>query len=106
MKQHKNVKPVLRTTAFDIARCFDSAMYNVLNINTAPCDYDIYNGTGLLQHPFMVRAGGDYDVPWTRDAAINTWQAVNLLDPQTARTTLLAVCTVNEAGKPIVQPDK
>ena len=53
----------------------------------------------------MFRAGGDYDTPWTRDAAINTWNAGRFLAPQVARDTLLAVCTPDEQGLPIIQPD-
>lgn len=53
----------------------------------------------------MFRAGGDYDTPWTRDAAINTWNAGRFLAPRVARDTLLAVCTLDEQGLPIIQPD-
>lgn len=85
--------------------CFGGAVENLLSINTVPCDHEIYNSTGLLTHDRMFRAGGDYDTPWTRDAAINTWNAGRFLDPQTARNTLLAVCTPDEMGHPIIQPD-
>ncbi|MGV8907775.1 MAG: MGH1-like glycoside hydrolase domain-containing protein [Propionicimonas sp.] len=36
----------------------------------------------------FLRAGGGYDTPWTRDAAINTWQAAAWLAPEVARDTL------------------
>ena len=55
-----------------VERCFGGAVENLLSINTVPCDHEIYNSTGLLTHDRMFRAGGDYDTPWTRDAAINT----------------------------------
>ena len=98
-------KPVLQASKKDMVRCFEAAVHNAVEINTVPCDYSIYNSTGLLTHPYMVRAGGNYETPWTRDAAINTWQAMRFLDPKAARTTLFAVCTANEQGEPVIQPD-
>ena len=88
-----------------IEGCFEAAAENLLCINTVPCDHAVYNSTGLLQGDRMFRAGGDYDTPWTRDAAINTWNAGRFLAPQVARDTLLAVCTPDEQGLPIIQPD-
>lgn len=32
----------------------------------------------------VIIAGGDYDTPWTRDAAFNTWFAGGLLAPEAA----------------------
>ena len=58
--------------------------------------------TGYLQNsgPCLM-AGADYPSPWTRDAAINVWFAEALLDPETARNTLL--CVLEDAdGKPVV----
>lgn len=98
-------KPVLRADHADLVRCFEAAVHNAADINTVPCDYAVYNSTGLLAHPFMVRAGGNYETPWTRDAAINTWQAMRFMDPKAARTTLFAVCTANDQGEPVIQPD-
>ena len=89
----------------DIVRCFDSALHNVRDINTVRCSYKKYNKTGLLKHRQMVRAGGNYKTPWTRDASINTWQAMNFISPEVSRTTLLAVCDLNENGQPVIQPD-
>ena len=88
-----------------IQRCWDAAVKNLCSINTVPCDHALYNSTGLLRSDRMFRAGGDYDTPWTRDAAVNTWNAGRFLDPQTARNTLLAVCAPDEGGLPIIQPD-
>jgi len=39
----------------------------------------------------FLRAGGGYDTPWTRDSAINTWQAAAWLAPKVAKETLLMV---------------
>ncbi len=41
-------------------------------------------------------AGLDYDKPWTRDAAFNTWYAGAALAPDVSRNTLLAVLTRDE----------
>ena len=43
-------------------------------------------------------AGADYPTQWTRDAAINVWFAEALLDPETARNTLLGVLEEREGG--------
>ena len=88
-----------------IEGCFEAAAENLLCTNTVPCDHAVYNSTGLLKGDRMFRAGGDYDTPWTRDAAVNTWNAGRFLAPEVARDTLLAVCTPDEKGLPIIQPD-
>ena len=95
----------LSVTDKDIEKCFDSALHNAVNINTVRCKYKKYNNTGLLRHPYMVRAGGCYKTPWTRDASINTWQAMNFINPEVSRTTLFAVCNLNEKGEVIIEPD-
>lgn len=95
----------LRTPDSDIVRCFDAAVRNATDINTVRCRYKKYNKTGLLRYPYMLRAGRNYKTPWTRDASINTWQAMNLIDSEVSRTTLLAVCDVNSEGEPVIQPD-
>ena len=47
---------------------------------------------GLLEKPVpCLLAGLDYDTPWTRDAAFNTWYGLGLLSPQVAKNTLLSV---------------
>ena len=43
-------------------------------------------------------AGADYPTQWTRDAAINVWFAEALVDPETARNTLLGVLEEREGG--------
>ena len=43
-------------------------------------------------------AGLDYDKPWTRDAAFNTWYAGAALAPEVARNTLLSVLTRDDHG--------
>ena len=47
---------------------------------------------GLLdEERHVVLAGLDYGRPWTRDAAINTWNGAGLLFPDVTRDTLLSV---------------
>ncbi len=41
--------------------------------------------------PLFLQAGGGYDTPWTRDSAINTWQAAAWLAPEVAKDTLMMV---------------
>lgn len=99
------MRPILKTKEADIARCFEAAVENILDINIIPCDRAVYGSTGLLRHTHMLRAGGNYETPWTRDAAINTWNCLRLLHPEVARDTLFAVCTADEEGRPVIQPD-
>lgn len=101
----KKVPLRLSTQESDIARCFDAAIHNAVNINTVRCRYRRYNKTGLLSHRYMLRAGRSYKTPWTRDASVNTWQAMNFIFPEVSRTTLFAVCDVNGRGEPVIQPD-
>ncbi len=85
---------------------FDAAVHNLTQLNTVPCDPAVYGSTGLLRQPLrMIRAGGCYETPWTRDAAINTWAAGRLIVPDAARNTLFAVCVKDESGEPVIQPD-
>jgi len=70
---------------------YSAALQNLLRTNTIGYD-PRYNRSGLLDPATgIVRAGGGYDQPWTRDASINSWNATSLLDPALARNTLWAV---------------
>lgn len=54
---------------------------------------------GLLDKPSpCLLAGLDYDTPWTRDAAINSWYGLGLISPQVAYNTLLSVLIKDPAG--------
>lgn len=99
--------PEVVLTHSGVQKAFDFAVKNLTEINTIACDFTVYNATGLLNPavPFMMRAGGSYQTPWTRDAAINTWAAGRLLEPEVARNTLFAVCIKDKNGDPIIQPD-
>ena len=99
--------PQVVLTDSAVQKAFNTAVKNLIEINTIACDFSVYNATGLLnpEIPFMMRAGGSYQTPWTRDAAINTWCAGRFLEPEVARNTLYAVCVKDADGNPIIQPD-
>jgi glycogen debranching enzyme len=42
-----------------------------------------------IGNPSYFRAGGDYNDSWTRDGSLNSWNAGSLLDPVTAKNTLV-----------------
>lgn len=51
---------------------------------------------GLLsEKAFCIIAGAGYDTPWTRDTAINTYNAMALLDREVSWNTLSSVLTKN-----------
>lgn len=54
---------------------------------------------GLLERPApCLIAGLEYDTPWTRDAAFNTWFALARLAPDVARDTMLSVLERDAEG--------
>lgn len=58
--------------------------------------------SGLLEtFAPVLMAGGGYNTPWTRDAAINTWNGAGLLWPEVARNTLRAVLE-HKDGKVVI----
>jgi glycogen debranching enzyme len=66
-------------------RAFRLAVGNLV-MNTVPFK------AGLLENErHVILAGLEYGQPWTRDAAINTWNGAGLLYPRVARDTLLSV---------------
>jgi len=77
--------PSLRTSSPEVDRAFAIALAD-LSRNIRPFR------DGLLEHEAPVfLAGESYGTPWTRDAAINVWNAGGLLHPEVARNTLLSV---------------
>jgi glycogen debranching enzyme len=90
-----------------LAAAYRSALRNLLDVNTVRYDPAVYDRTGLLADPpgTFVRAGGGYQQPWTRDAAVNACRAADLLDPVAARNTLWAVCERRPDGTLLVQQD-
>ncbi|MGW4527215.1 MGH1-like glycoside hydrolase domain-containing protein [Amycolatopsis sp. NPDC004378] len=84
---------------------YDAALRNLLRTNTIGYDAK-YDKSGLLDPSVgVVRAGGGYDQPWTRDASINSWNATSLLSPALAENTLWAVVDKDAAGALRVQQD-
>ncbi len=75
----------LHTSAPKIDRAFSIAIADISG-NIHP------DRVGLLEKTAPVlMAGAGYNEPWTRDAAINTWNGAGLLWPEVARNTLLSV---------------
>ncbi len=69
----------------DLDQAFRIALHDIVSNITLFKD-------GLLSHKQPVlMAGLDYDTPWTRDAAINTWNGAGLLFPEVTRNTLVSV---------------
>lgn len=69
-----------------LATTYAAALHNVLDRNTV---IDVDAGGPVL------RAGGGYDEPWTRDASINSWYAASFLAPDVAARTLWKVCDLD-----------
>lgn len=84
---------------------YDAALENLLGTNTVPFG-EIDARSGLMNPAVgMVRAGGGYEQPWTRDATINSWNATSLLAPALAANTLWAVVEKDAEGNLRVQQD-
>jgi hypothetical protein len=84
---------------------YAAALDNLLRTNTIGYD-PRYDKSGLLDPAAgIVRAGGGYDQPWTRDASINSWNATSLLSPALAENTLWAVVDKDDGGALRVQQD-
>ncbi len=90
-----------------LGAAYQAALTNLLQINTVRYDPARYNQTRLLTDPpgTLMRAGGGYGQPWTRDSSVNSWNAGSLLEPETARNTLWVVVQRQPNGKLIVQQD-
>ena len=77
--------PTLLTSSPEVDRAFEIALTD-LSRSIQPFQ------DGLLEREAPVfLAGESYRTPWTRDAAINVWNAGGMLHPEVARNTLLAV---------------
>ncbi|MDQ1651029.1 MAG: hypothetical protein QOI35_229 [Cryptosporangiaceae bacterium] len=86
---------------------YEAALTNLLVTNTVPYDPAVYNRTRLMSGTpgTFFRAGQDYAQPWTRDAAINSWNAGSLLSPAVARNTLWSVCDRRADGSLVILQD-
>ncbi len=89
-----------------LGKAYDSALDNLLRVNTIADTDNKHNPTGLMAAPnSFIRAGGGYGEPWTRDASLNSWNAGSLLEPVVARNTLWAVCQKQPDGSLVLQRD-
>jgi hypothetical protein len=89
-----------------LGSAYRSALQNLLQTNTITWDPAVYNKSGLMDPDVgIVRAGGGYPQPWTRDASVNSWNATSLLDPALARNTLWSAVDKDAAGKLQIQQD-
>ncbi|MFW6457719.1 MAG: MGH1-like glycoside hydrolase domain-containing protein, partial [Planctomycetota bacterium] len=87
--------PVLETNNDRLDMAFRIAVGDVAS-NIQP-----YEGGMLDGKRPAVMAGLNYDRPWTRDAAINVWNACGHMIPGVARNTLLSVLDVGSGDRRI-----
>jgi len=80
----RSADPKLKTNAPKIDRAFSIALSDITG-NIHP-----YRAGLLEQSSPVLMAGAGYNEPWTRDAAINTWNGAGLLWPDVARNTLFS----------------
>jgi len=73
--------------------CDDEMLTKAYQIALADCASNVkgFKGGLLDTTQKCIIAGADYTTPWTRDAAINVWNAFALLDPQVSKNTLMSV---------------
>ena len=99
--------PELKVANERMDKAFKAAVRNLTEINSVVCPFEKYNNTGLLdpEVPFMIRAGGRYPTPWTRDASVNSWNCASIIEPKVAQNTLFAVCEKDIDGGITIQMD-
>lgn len=80
-----NPLPALKTNHAVINKAFRIALGDIIG-NILPYQ------DGELKNPKpCLMAGLEYNTPWTRDSAINTWNGAGLLFPKLTHSTLLSV---------------
>lgn len=77
--------PIFKTNNKEISEAFKIA-YSDLIASITP-----YNNGLIDEEKPVIMAGLGYDTPWTRDAAINTWNGAGLLLSDISKDTLLSV---------------
>jgi hypothetical protein len=94
-------------TRSTVGNAYTKALTNLMDVNTVRYDPAVYDQAGLMSDPpgTFIRAGGGYPQPWTRDAAINSWNAASLLDPGSAENTLWSVVRRQSNGQLILVQD-
>ncbi|WP_329174662.1 ricin-type beta-trefoil lectin domain protein [Streptomyces sp. NBC_01477] len=95
------------STQATLGAAYTKALTNLLDTNTVSYDPAVYNSSGLMTNnpQQFIRAGGGYAQPWTRDAAVNSWNAASLLEPRQAANTLWSAVVKQSNGQLIVQQD-
>jgi hypothetical protein len=89
-----------------LGTAYQTALRNLLQTNTISWDPAVYDKSGLMDPDVgIVRAGGGYPQPWTRDASVNSWNATSLLDPALARNTLWSAVDKDASGNLRLQQD-
>jgi hypothetical protein len=89
-----------------LGTAYETALRNLLQTNTIGYDPAVYDKSGLMDpNVGIVRAGGGYPQPWTRDASVNSWNATSLLNPALARNTLWSTVDKDADGNLRVQQD-
>ncbi len=58
-----------------------------------------YKSGLLIEEKTCIMAGLNYSMPWVRDTAINTMNAISIMEPVIARDTLLSVCETVDGKK-------
>ena len=79
--------------------CDDKTLTDAYKIAVADATGNVkdYKAGALESSAKCIIAGAGYSTPWTRDTAINVWNAFALLDPEVSKNTLLSV--VKKQGK-------
>lgn len=81
------------------------ALASLLDVNTVPCQ-PADDSSGLMSGGTFIQAGVGYaGEAWTRDGAVNAWNAGSLLDPQAAANSLWSAVTRQPDGSLIVTQD-
>lgn len=65
---------------------------DLVDVAQATIELNVVAGRSAAEPARYLRAGAGYPDPWTRDAAINAWQAASWLVPGVAGATLEMVC--------------
>lgn len=76
--------PIFKTNRRDVNDAIRIAISDIIS------NIQLFKGGMLKEEKEVFIAGMVYDTPWTRDAAINTWNATGLLFPEISKNTLLS----------------
>jgi len=85
---------------------YQLALSNLIDINTVPYQPSD-DPAGLMSGGTFIQAGVGYaGEAWTRDAAVNAWNAGSLLEPLAAASSLWSAVTRQPGGELIVTQDQ